>query len=68
MAKSAENSIGVSVGITKNLGNFNSLKLDAWQTAVLADGEDVKKAYETLWREVKKELEAQLDEAEVLIG
>ena len=33
--------VGVSVGITKNMDNYESLRADVWLTDKVADGEDV---------------------------
>ena len=58
--------IHVSVGITKNLGNFESLRLEASKEedeAVL--GED---PWGQLWKEVQDQVEKQLLEVAETIG
>lgn len=37
--------VGVSVGITKNMENYESLRVDVWLTDKVAEGEDVISAY-----------------------
>lgn len=38
--------VGVSVGITKNMGNYESLKVDVWLTDKKQDDESINEAYE----------------------
>lgn len=53
--------IRVQVGVTKNLGDFNSLRLDAaYETDVRVD-EDVDSAYERAWTTVDEQVGAQLN-------
>jgi hypothetical protein len=53
-----------SVGITKNLGNYESLRLDAGAriTAASADDED---AWVNLWNVVDAQIESKLRELDV---
>ncbi len=37
--------IGVSLGITKNMGDFNSLRVDAWITDTIQEGETKEEAF-----------------------
>lgn len=48
--------VTVSVGYTKNLGNYESLRLDASATAVLGEGEDPNEVYSTLWDKTSEEV------------
>lgn len=54
--------IMVSVGVTRNLGDFNSLRLDVQRRTELKPGETSEEAYDRAWAEVEAELEEQLAE------
>lgn len=54
------NEITVSVGLTKNLGNYESLRIDASARLVLVDGQDRAEAWKGLWDEVQDQIESQL--------
>lgn len=54
------NEITVSVGLTKNLGNYESLRIDASARKVLVDGENRDDAWKNLWDEVQDQIEGQL--------
>lgn len=53
--------IWASVGITKNLGNYESLRLDAGARIFASDAEDPK-AWEKLWNAVDEQIESKLKE------
>jgi hypothetical protein len=53
--------IWASIGITKNLGNYESLRLDAG-ARVKASSESDEKAWENLWKAVDEQIEAKLRE------
>lgn len=55
------NEISVSIGLTKNLGNYESLRIDASAKKSLADQEDRDGAWNDLWNEVMDQVEAQLN-------
>ena len=38
--------VGASVGITKNMDNYESLRVDCWLTDTVKDNETVEQAYE----------------------
>lgn len=60
MAKNAEaNVIWVSVGITKNLGNYESFRIDGGVSAEVDDVND-EEAWQRLWNLVDSQLEEQL--------
>lgn len=40
--------VGASVGITKNMDNYESLRVDCWLTDTVADNETVEQAYERI--------------------
>ena len=46
------NTVGVSVGITKNMGNYESMRVDVWAVDNVRKGETKEKAI----RRVSKEL------------
>lgn len=42
---SNEKTIGASLGITKNMGDYQSLRVDAWCTDTLQEGETAEQGY-----------------------
>lgn len=64
MENSGKVEIWASVGITKNLGNYESLRLDAGAriTTESAENED---AWKRLWEVVDSQIEAKLQELDV---
>ena len=66
MAKSSEDSVGASIGITKNLGNYESMRIDAWANRSLDDPSNkdhVAEKWAEVWEEIEGQIEAQLLEA-----
>lgn len=55
-----DNKITVTIGITKNLGNYESLRLEAQVTETVSDVDDPA-AWNKLWTLVDDQLEAQLN-------
>lgn len=55
--------IWASVGITKNLGNYESLRIDAGARQVVDDVTD-EAAWTELWKTVQDQIEARLLEAD----
>lgn len=53
--------IWASIGITKNLGNYESLRLDAG-ARVKASSESDEKAWANLWNAIDEQIEAKLRE------
>lgn len=53
--------IWASVGITKNLGNYESLRLDAG-ARITADNVEDPSAWEKLWNAVDEQIESKLKE------
>lgn len=53
--------IWASVGITKNLGNYESLRLDAGAKITASNVED-ESAWTKLWNSVDEQIEAKLKE------
>jgi hypothetical protein len=62
MKTSDESNIWVSIGITKNLGNYESMRLDAG--AKLCGDPDDESLWDRLWEVVDAQLEAKLAEIE----
>lgn len=56
----SDNKITVTIGITKNLGNYESLRLEAQVTETVSDVDDPA-AWNKLWTLVDDQLEAQLN-------
>ena len=49
--------VGVSIGITRNMGDYQSLRVDCWLTDTVADNETVEQAYERIIGQVDKVLQ-----------
>ena len=43
--KGADHTVGVSIGCTKNMDNYESLRVDVWLTDSVKDGETAEQAY-----------------------
>lgn len=52
--------ISVGMTYTKNLGNFENIKLDAAVTVALAPGDSVDEAYAKAWEVARKQVRAQI--------
>lgn len=59
MAKIKE--LSVSVCFTKNLGNYQSLKLDAGLTVSLEEGDDYDKEFQKAWDIASEQISDQLE-------
>lgn len=57
----SEIEIWASIGVTKNLGNYESLRLDAG-ARVKAPSENDEQAWANLWNAVDEQIEAKLRE------
>lgn len=62
--KDEQSAIWCSVGITKNLGNYESLRIDAGARYTVDDMTDKDEAWKNLWAEVQAQIEEQLLEAD----
>lgn len=62
------NTVWVSVGVTKNLGGYESMRIDAGARRVLVDGENRDDVYNALWKEVQDQIEEQLKPINAFIG
>ena len=49
--------VGVSLGITRNMGDYQSLRVDCWLTDTVGDNETVEQAYERIIGKVDKVLQ-----------
>lgn len=54
--------IRVQVGVTRNLGDFNSLRLDAAIETDVRTGETVDEAFERAWAKADEQVDAKLNE------
>jgi hypothetical protein len=54
--------LNVSLGLTLNLDNFESLKVGAGYSADLKPGQTIEEAYEEMWKVVELEIENKRDE------
>lgn len=54
--------VGVNIGVTRNMGNFESLRVDCWLTDVVQDGETHDQALKRVSDVVKEELMNQVQE------
>jgi hypothetical protein len=61
MSNEGKIELWASVGITKNLGNYESLRLDAG-ARVTASSADDEEAWNNLWSVVDAQIEAKLQE------
>lgn len=65
MAKITE--IAVTYGVTKNLGNYESLRLDIKLSATLENGDDIDSEWANLMRQARQKLrDAAETETEIL--
>lgn len=55
----SDNTVTLAVGITENLGNYNSLRIDVQQSSKQQPGETLDELYARVWRKVEAELEAE---------
>lgn len=55
--------IWASLGITKNVGNYESVRIDAGGK-VYADGLDDEKTWQSLWQSIDGQIAAQVEELE----
>ncbi len=55
--------LSVSIGRTVNLGNYNSIKMDATYSAVIKDDEDVEEMYGEFEEIVIDQLDSMLEDA-----
>lgn len=54
--------IGVSFGVTLNMGDYQSLKVEAWAESTKREGETSTDAYKRLYDLVEKEANRKADE------
>jgi|688.fasta_scaffold274828_2 hypothetical protein len=59
-----QNTIWCSVGITRNLGNYESLRIDAGSRITIDPSSDKDEAWKNLWEDVQAQIEAQLLDAD----
>jgi hypothetical protein len=54
------NAVWVALGVTKNLGNYENVKIDAGIRLVIDPSESVSETYERAWSAVEEEVERQI--------
>jgi hypothetical protein len=54
--------VGVSYGVTLNMGEFQSLRIDAWAEGVKREGETATQAFKRLFDLCEKEANQKADE------
>ena len=62
--KNDENVVGVSMGFTLNLGNYNSMRVDVRRSRQISEEENPKEVYKEIWKEVWDELQKKVNESE----
>lgn len=55
--KDSTNSVGVSLGLTLNMDNYESLRVDCWLTSPINEGETYEQAYQRVTKIVSAQLE-----------
>ena len=53
--------VGVSKGITRNMENYESLRVDCWLTDVVKDNETIDQAFERVGAIIDEQLELQIN-------
>lgn len=56
--------VGVKLGCTKNLGNYNSLRLDASIAFEVEENDDVRAVFAEGWKWLEEEIARKLEEDE----
>jgi len=59
-----EITLGVTVGVTKNLGDYNNIKLSAHKTITIPADQDEDEAWIELWGKVEDEVNAKLQQVD----
>jgi len=62
------NEVWVSVGLTLNLGNYESARLDAGMSVPIEEGETENQAFKRGWDKVLAEIEGQAIEVKGKLG
>lgn len=60
--KTSPRTVGINIGITKNMGDFESLRVDCWITDEILEGETQSQALARLGAIASSELERQVEE------
>lgn len=53
--------VGLSLGITKNMGNYETFKVSAWGTTELLEGEKYDRAFERLSTKLEERLDKEIE-------
>ncbi len=54
--------VGLNVGVTMNLGNYESARVDAWAEVTMKEGETAKQAFERVNTQLQIQLEQRAKE------
>lgn len=54
-----DNEVTLSLGLTENLGNYNSLRIDVQQRSKQQPGETLDELYARVWRTIEAQIEAE---------
>jgi hypothetical protein len=57
----SKSSVSVSYGVTLNLGNYESARLDATYTTDVPEGQSAEETYEVAWGVVAKQISDQAE-------
>lgn len=63
-ATSSVGKVGVAIGVTRNLGNYNNVKIDGWLEEAIGPDEDFETAFDRLYKKVEAKIEEKLEEYE----
>lgn len=60
--ETAKRTVGINIGLTKNMGDFESLRIDCWLSDVVNEGETHTQAFERISQIAQAQLEKQVEE------
>lgn len=60
--KKEPKTVGISLGITKNMDNYESLRIDVWCTDMVLDSETFEQAFERVSNLVKARIDMEIEE------
>lgn len=60
--KQSTRTVGVNIGVTKNMGDFESLRVDCWMNDDIHEGETPQQAINRLYNIAVNELKNQIEE------
>ena len=60
--KCEKEQIGLSIGVTLNTGNYQSLKVDVWYSSNIQENETAEQAYSRVKKDIEKALNETVEE------